>query len=149
MLHGNVSPLAQPQYDRGQVSDSLPASRVLLMLNRPPVGHAKQNSPEPKSHVTRAYAQEKRGIFVLLENFSEKSGEQQNTREEGPGALPALLPPGRKSTARQNRLVDRVRDAHVVGAREKEKSRRCCLRHPPRLAQKNVLAPLHPPRGVI
>jgi hypothetical protein len=36
MLHGNVSPLAQPQYDQGRVSDSLPASRVLLMLNRPP-----------------------------------------------------------------------------------------------------------------
>lgn len=36
VLHGNVSPLAQPQYDQGKVSDSLPASRVLLMLNRPP-----------------------------------------------------------------------------------------------------------------
>jgi subtilase family serine protease len=35
-LHGNVSPLAQPQYDQGKVSDSLPASRVLLMLGRPP-----------------------------------------------------------------------------------------------------------------
>ena len=36
VLHGNVSPLAQAAYDQGPVEDSRPASRVLLMLNRPP-----------------------------------------------------------------------------------------------------------------
>jgi subtilase family serine protease len=36
VLRGNVSPLALSQYNQGKVSDSLPASRVLLMLNRPP-----------------------------------------------------------------------------------------------------------------
>jgi pro-kumamolisin-like protein/Big-like domain-containing protein len=35
-LHGNVSPLAQACYDRGVVSDALPAGRILLLLNRPP-----------------------------------------------------------------------------------------------------------------
>ena len=34
-LHGNVSALAQARFDQGTVADSLPASRVLLMLNRP------------------------------------------------------------------------------------------------------------------
>jgi hypothetical protein len=34
-IHGNVSALAQPRFDQGAVADSLPASRVLLMLNRP------------------------------------------------------------------------------------------------------------------
>ena len=34
-LHGTVHPLAQPQYDRGAVSDSFPAQRMLLMLKRP------------------------------------------------------------------------------------------------------------------
>jgi len=34
-LHGNVSPLAQARYDQGVVDDSLPAARVLMMLNRP------------------------------------------------------------------------------------------------------------------
>jgi subtilase family serine protease len=36
ILRGNVSPLAQARYDQGAVDDSLPAKRVLLMLNRPP-----------------------------------------------------------------------------------------------------------------
>lgn len=36
VLHGNVSRLAQPAYDQGSVDDSLLASRVLLLLNRPP-----------------------------------------------------------------------------------------------------------------
>jgi subtilase family serine protease len=34
-LHGTVHPLAQARYDRGEVDDSLPAARVLLLLNRP------------------------------------------------------------------------------------------------------------------
>jgi len=36
VLHGNVSPLAQARYDQGRVDDSLAASRLLLMLKRPP-----------------------------------------------------------------------------------------------------------------
>jgi len=36
VLYGNVSPVAQAASDQGRVDDSLPASRVLLMLNRPP-----------------------------------------------------------------------------------------------------------------
>ena len=35
-LHGSVHPLAQPRFDRGLVSDSFVAGRVLLLLNRPP-----------------------------------------------------------------------------------------------------------------
>lgn len=35
-LQGNVHPLAQLQYDRGAVADSLPAERMFLMLRRPP-----------------------------------------------------------------------------------------------------------------
>ncbi len=35
-IHGTTHPLAQPQYDQGEVPDSLPATRMLLMLNRPP-----------------------------------------------------------------------------------------------------------------
>src|ERR1700689_1706308 len=34
-LHGNVHPLAQARYDAGAVPDSLPANRILLLLNRP------------------------------------------------------------------------------------------------------------------
>jgi hypothetical protein len=34
-LHGNVHPLAQARYDRGAVPDTLPAQRILLLLNRP------------------------------------------------------------------------------------------------------------------
>jgi subtilase family serine protease len=34
-LRGNVHPLAQPRYDVGAVPDSLPAKRILLLLNRP------------------------------------------------------------------------------------------------------------------
>ena len=33
-LHGTVHPLAQARYDRGAVDDSLPAARLLLLLNR-------------------------------------------------------------------------------------------------------------------
>ncbi len=33
-LHGNVHPLAQPQYDRGRVSDSLPMEHMILLLQR-------------------------------------------------------------------------------------------------------------------
>ena len=35
-LKGNTHPLAQPEYDRGAVSDSLPAERMLLLLQRSP-----------------------------------------------------------------------------------------------------------------
>lgn len=35
-LPGNVHPLAQPRYDRGAVPDSLPANRMLLLLQRSP-----------------------------------------------------------------------------------------------------------------
>lgn len=35
-LKGNVHPLAQSLYDRGAVPDSLPAERMLLLLQRPP-----------------------------------------------------------------------------------------------------------------
>src|SRR5271157_848131 len=35
-LKGNVHPLAQARYDRGAVSDSFPAERMLLLLQRPP-----------------------------------------------------------------------------------------------------------------
>ena len=35
-LHGTVSPLARPQFDRGAVNESNPAQRLLLVLNRPP-----------------------------------------------------------------------------------------------------------------
>jgi subtilase family serine protease len=34
-LRGNVHPLAQAQYDLGAASDSVPARRLLLLLNRP------------------------------------------------------------------------------------------------------------------
>jgi hypothetical protein len=34
-LRGSIHPLAQARYDRGAVSDSFPAERVLLLLNRP------------------------------------------------------------------------------------------------------------------
>jgi Pro-kumamolisin, activation domain/Bacterial Ig-like domain (group 3) len=36
VLRGTVHPLAQPVYDQGPVSDSLPAQRMLLILGRPP-----------------------------------------------------------------------------------------------------------------
>ena len=35
-LHGNVHPLARAEYDRGAVADSLPAGRMLLILQRSP-----------------------------------------------------------------------------------------------------------------
>jgi hypothetical protein len=35
-LHGTVHPLAQARNDRGSVSESTPAERLLLLLNRPP-----------------------------------------------------------------------------------------------------------------
>ena len=35
VLHGNVHPLAQLQYDRGAVPNSFPAERILLLLDRP------------------------------------------------------------------------------------------------------------------
>ena len=35
-LHGSVHPLAQASADRGAVSDSFPAQRMILLLNRPP-----------------------------------------------------------------------------------------------------------------
>ncbi len=35
-LHGNVHPMAQPQFDRGPVADSEPASRMSLLLQRSP-----------------------------------------------------------------------------------------------------------------
>jgi hypothetical protein len=35
-LHGNVHPMARPQFDRGPVADSEPASRMTLLLQRSP-----------------------------------------------------------------------------------------------------------------
>jgi len=35
-LHGSVHPLAQASADRGAASDSFPAQRMILLLNRPP-----------------------------------------------------------------------------------------------------------------
>jgi subtilase family serine protease len=35
-LHGNVHPMARPQFDRGPVADSEPASRMSLLLQRSP-----------------------------------------------------------------------------------------------------------------
>jgi len=35
-LHGSVHPLATASADRGAVSDSFPANRIILLLNRPP-----------------------------------------------------------------------------------------------------------------
>ncbi len=35
-LPGSVHPLAQPGYDQGAVNESVPADRLLLLLNRPP-----------------------------------------------------------------------------------------------------------------
>jgi subtilase family serine protease len=35
-LSGNVHPLAQPRFDRGPVSDSLPSERMILLLQRSP-----------------------------------------------------------------------------------------------------------------
>ncbi len=35
-LHGNVHPLVRTATDRGEVSNSFRAGRILLMLNRPP-----------------------------------------------------------------------------------------------------------------
>jgi hypothetical protein len=35
-LHSNVHPLARAEYDRGAVADSLPAERMLLILQRSP-----------------------------------------------------------------------------------------------------------------
>src|SRR5277367_2836932 len=35
-MHGNVHPLARPQYDRGAVADSQPLSRMMLLLQRGP-----------------------------------------------------------------------------------------------------------------
>jgi len=35
-LHGSVHPLVQAVSDRGAVSDSFPAGRLILLLNRPP-----------------------------------------------------------------------------------------------------------------
>ncbi|MFP5275549.1 MAG: Ig-like domain repeat protein [Acidobacteriota bacterium] len=35
-LHGNVNPLARARYDLGTVANSFPASRMLLLLSRPP-----------------------------------------------------------------------------------------------------------------
>ena len=40
ILHGNVHPLAQAQYERATVDDSLAAKRVLSPLNRPAEGEA-------------------------------------------------------------------------------------------------------------
>jgi hypothetical protein len=34
-LHGNVHPLAQARYDAGAAPSSMPARRMLLLLNRP------------------------------------------------------------------------------------------------------------------
>src|SRR5882762_1170285 len=35
-LHGNVHPLARPEFDQGIVSDATPMNRILLLLQRSP-----------------------------------------------------------------------------------------------------------------
>lgn len=49
-LHGNVHPLAQPQYDRGTVNDNLRVEHMILVLQRSPAQETALNSRIAQMH---------------------------------------------------------------------------------------------------
>jgi subtilase family serine protease len=71
ILHGSVHPLAQARYDQGAVPDSLPAQRILLLLNRPPAREValQQFLSDVHSRVSASYHK-----WITAEQFGERFG---------------------------------------------------------------------------